>query len=204
VQVFPNQNSRTMAETQNKATSRPNERKVGKRRVVNVGDRLSRSQMALRAHMDRGTLAKYLAMEGAPKPDERELFSYTEVMAWIQRNAPTLASSEELRKLKESILRMEADDKAIDLAVKRGRLVDKMKIVPAVAAFNTQLTDDLRTKFEMELPPKYEGKSRIERQQMNADAIDWVLRRLKAGQHSLTYGVEKADANVIGEGNRIG
>lgn len=162
-------------------------KRLGRRHAARVGDRLTRSQIAERARIDRGTVSKYLAMEGAPRPDKQIRYSYRAAMDWIDRQAPRIASnSEEMRKIKESKLRMEAEDMAIDLAVKRGQYVDKATIEPAIATFMAQLTDDLRTKFEQELPPKYEGRKTIERQQLNAAAIDWVLLRIKTGTEPLT------------------
>lgn len=169
------------------ARKKPKPKPRGRKRVVSVGDRLTRTQIALRAKIDRETVSKYLAMDGAPKPDGQMRYSYKAALAWIEKNAPRLASSsDEMRKIKESILRMEAEDMAIDLAVKRGRYVDKVTIEPTIAAFMAQLTDDMRTKFEQELPPKYERMTTVERQQSNAAAIDWVLTRIKSGAAPIT------------------
>jgi hypothetical protein len=81
---------------------------------------------------------------------------------------------------------MEAEDMAIDLSVKRGQFVDKKSIEPVIASFMAALTDDLRAKFEGELPQKYEGKTAAERAKLNADGIDYVLGRLKSGARPLT------------------
>lgn len=168
------------ARTQAKAKPR------GRRRVVSVGDRLTRTQIARRGKLDRDTVSKYLAMEGAPKPDKQMRYDFRAAMAWIERNAPRIASSEEMKKIKDSMVRMEAEDMAIDLAVKRGAYVDKKTIEPTIAAFMAQLTDDMRTKFEQELPPKYDRMTTVERMQANAAAVDWVLLRIKSGAAPIT------------------
>lgn len=173
----------------------------GRKRKAGEGKRLTRSQIALRSGINRETVSQYLARDGAPKPDGDMRYDYDSALAFIKANAPKVGQqSPEMAQMREALLRIQLEKEQIELAVQRGRYVDKTKIVPAIAGFNTQLTDDLRMKFESELPPKYEGKNRVERQQMNADAIDWVLRRLKAGQRPLTSGVEMPTANVIGEG----
>jgi hypothetical protein len=126
-------------------------------------------------------------MDGAPAADAKKRHDFRAAKDWIEKNAARIsAGTEEMKRIKESIVRMEAEDMALDLAEKRGRLVDKKKIEPAIAAFCSQLTEDLRNKFEFELPPKYEGLDRAARGKLNADAIDWVLTRLKNGAAPLS------------------
>jgi hypothetical protein len=160
---------------------------AGRHRASGVGDWLPMSQIAMRAKIDRETVTKYLRMEGAPKPDEMRRFNYREALAWIEKNAPRAAgNSAELNELKKTQLRIKNEIAEIDLKVKRGQFFDKREIEPAILKFNTQLTQDLQAKFELELPTKYAGKTVAEIQQMNAAAVDWVLNRLKEGQQPIT------------------
>lgn len=143
---------------------------------------MTRSEIARRSKLDRETIRKYLATEGAPRPNKRQLYNYKAVLAWVEAQSPKLsANSDEMKRIKESLLRMEEEDARIDLNVKRGLYVEKEKILPAIQAFCAQLTVDLRAKFEQELPPKCIGRTAIDVQRMNAEAIDWVLTRLKGG-----------------------
>lgn len=154
----------------------------GRRRKHQTGDRLNRTQLSERLGFDRKTVSKYLAQDGAPKPDSKMRFSVEEVRKWIEKIAPRIPSnSEEYKNLKLAMLKMDAEEKALDLAERKKELVPKKDIEPTIAAFMSQLTTDLQAKFEHELPPKYEGKTTIEREQLNAAGIDWVLSRLKAG-----------------------
>ncbi len=159
----------------------------GKRTFVGIGEWLTKSQIALKGHLDSVTVAKYLDLDGAPKPNEKRQFHFKTVMEWIQANSNRVAgaNSVEMRKLKEAVLRIDAEERAFDFGVKRGQYVAMTEIEPAIAAFCSQLTADLRQKFEFELPDKYEGKGAVDRKVMNAEGIDWVLKRLKAGTGAL-------------------
>lgn len=147
-----------------------------------AGERLNRSHISARLVLDRRTVHRYLSMEGAPQPDAKKRYDFAAARKWIfEQSARKSANAEEMKALADSMKRMEHEDMALDLAEKRGRLVDRKKIEPAIAAFCAQLTEDLRNKFEFELPPKYEGLDRAARAKVNADAIDWILERLKSG-----------------------
>jgi hypothetical protein len=158
----------------------------GKLHVRGLGRRLNRTQLAERLRLDRKTVSKYLAMQGAPRPDKRQRYDVAAAKTFIEANAPKIGGSEELKKIRESMLRMEAEDMALDLEERKGRLVKKSDIEPAIIAFTSALTENLRTKFEFELPPKYEGLDAAARTKLNADGIDWVIRQLKAGTAPLT------------------
>ncbi len=172
-------------------TPKPKQRRKkavrGLRRNAGKGEWLTRSQIALRAGIDREGVSRYLGMEGAPKPNKKMMFHFKTAVEWIKKNAPRLGTSgEEMRSINLTIKRLDAEEKALDLAVKKGEFVEKKTIAPTVAAFMGQLTADLMSEFEQRLAPKYAGKTAIECQQMNAAAIDWVLKRLKAGASPIT------------------
>lgn len=146
------------------------------------GERLARTEIALRAGIDRETVTKYLRMPGAPAADHGGRYSYRDALAWIEKKAPrAMGGGENLGKLREQGLKLKNELASLDLAIRRSEFVEKRRIQPAVLAFCKQLTDDLRAKFEYELPGKYDGRSVAEKRQLNAEAIDWVLTRLKAG-----------------------
>jgi hypothetical protein len=157
----------------------------GRARVSGVGSRLTRTQIGTKSGIDRGTLTKYLSMQGAPDPDEAGRFDYGAVLRWVQQNSKTAHGSAEIRSLKEQLLRTEAEAKAFDLGVKKGAYVEREKIEPTIAAFMASLTADLQAKFELELPAKYEGKTLAERTELNAAAVDFVLKRLRDGAKPL-------------------
>ncbi len=158
----------------------------GHKPALHLGERLTRSGIAKRGHLDSVTVAKYLEMEGAPQPDERRRYDFKATIAWIEANAPrATANNLEMKSLREAKMRIEAEEAAFDFGIKKGRFIEREKLEPAIAAFCQQLTADMRAKFEFELPDKYEGKNAIERKVLNADGIDWVLKRLKTGAEEL-------------------
>jgi hypothetical protein len=153
----------------------------GRRRVVNAGDRLTRSQIALRAQIDRESVTKYLAMEGAPKPDAQMRFSYKAALAWIQSQSPRLGTnSTEMQKMREAKMRLELEELDHDMRVKRGQYIDKSRIAGVFSVVNRSLTSKMREVFEKEIPPRLEGRNHIERASILAEAVDRVLNAVKA------------------------
>lgn len=152
------------------------------------GRRLLKLDLARELGMSRTTLDGYLNLKDppAPKPDAARRYSVDEVQRFIAENSAKAGTNAEIRTLRETLLRMQVERETIELDELRGRYVRKDEIGPAVAIIAAQLTDDLRLKFETELPPKYDGRTTLERQKLNADGIDWVLRRLKHGTKKLT------------------
>lgn len=154
----------------------------GRRRVVSAGDRLSRSQIALRSNIDRETVTKYLALKGAPKPDDKMRFDYQEALAWIDKNAPRAgAGGDEQKKLRTELLRVQLELAQIQLATEKGESMRKADFGPTISAFMSDLTKNLVDIFEKELPSKLHGLSTVEIAALNAAGIDRVLKRLKAG-----------------------
>lgn len=165
------------------AEAKPAKPSRGRRHVVNAGEWLTRSQIALRAGIDRETVSKYLGLAGAPKPDARMRFHYKRAMEWIGKTAPRLSAgnNEEMRALRESLLRMDVEERAIELGVKKGQFIERAKIKPAIDAVMGKLTVDLQDVFERELPGKYKGRTSIECVELNAAAVDRVLKRMREG-----------------------
>lgn len=156
--------------------------------VAKNGRRLLKMDLARELGISRVTLDGYLNRKTPPppKPDDKRRYSVDEVAKYIADNSTKAVSSEEMRKLRERMLSIQVEREHLELETLRGRYIPKGEIEPAIAAFVGQLTEDLRLKFEMELPAKYSGRTVIERQKLNADGIDWVLRRLKSGAEKVT------------------
>jgi hypothetical protein len=155
----------------------------GRRRVVNVGEWLTRSQIALRSGIDRETVSKYLGMADAPKPDKKMRFHYKQAMEWIGKTAPRVASgnNEEMRTLREALLRMDVEARALELGVTKGQFIERAKIRPGIENVMGRLTVDLQSVLEEETPPKLVGKNVTEIRQIIAAALDRVLKRVKEG-----------------------
>ncbi len=150
--------------------------------------RISKAGIAAALQINRNTVGSYLALPDAPRPRRRK-YDLEEVRAFISgKTTKGILDNERKGKtldLRETLLTTRAEEAAFDLGVKRGKYVERELVEPAIVAFNGQLTADLQALFEQELPAKYAGKSQIECQLLNAEAIDRVLKRLRAGQASL-------------------
>lgn len=163
------------------------ERAAGRwRKKPRAGGRLNITRLAEAIKVDRKTVSKWLAEPGAPKPDQHKRFDVAAADAWIKAQSPKIGASEEVKRLREWILKMEAEDMDLTLRQRRGELVKKSEIEPAITSFTSALVEHMRAKFEFELPGKYEGKTTEERAALNAQAIDFVLTQLKAGTAPLT------------------
>jgi predicted transcriptional regulator len=141
--------------------------------------------LARELKLSRTTVQKYLGQDGAPKADKEGRYDKAAVADFIAKQGSANVEGSEMRNLRARKLRAETEQLEAELAARRGETITKSEIAPAIAAFNVELTANLRQKFELELPGRYKGKGMVECQQMNAAAIDWILERLKAGQWAL-------------------
>lgn len=151
------------------------------RSQLGVGDKLTRTQISKRLGMDRGTLAKYLGMEGAPKPDERNRYSLKAVEAWREANALRIGNTQEMRTIKEAQARLELQKSELEFGIMQNRYVPRTEIRPGIEAVMGRLTVDMTAIFEGEIPPKCAGKTTIEIRELMAAAVDRVLKRMKEG-----------------------
>ena len=154
------------------------------------GRRLNKKMLAEELGISRPTLDEYLNRATAPQPDAMGTFSVEETAAYISRHGVRAISSEEMKRIRMTLLRIQAKEAELDLAVKQGELVAIRELEPDFALMCNQLVADLRAKFEFELPARYVGKNAVECEQMNADGIDYVLTRLKAEMARHTRGAK--------------
>jgi hypothetical protein len=132
--------------------------------------------------ISRPTLDAYLTMQGSPVPDESRTYDVEAVAEFISQQAKTAAVDASAKNYRMEKTRMEAENLAFDLQVKRGEFFRKSVAIPVFAAMTADLVANLREKFEAELPPRYVGKSQIENAQMNQVAVDLIIARFIAGQ----------------------
>ncbi len=148
---------------------------------------MTRTQIAVQAGLDRQTVTRYLGMEGAPKPDDKQRWSYKEVLPWIQSQAPRLGGkSDEMIKIREARARLDLEEAEHDMKVKRGQYIDKSRIAGVFAVAFGSLTIKLQEVFERELPARLEGRTLIERTELMAAGIDRVLGALKEDMDRLS------------------
>lgn len=147
--------------------------------------KVTKSDLVRELKLSRTTVQKYLTQDGAPQPDPRTGYDVEKVRAHIAEQGSGSVEGSEVAQLRAQKQRLEIEEMEDARLLRRGELVKKSQIAPAVAAYNAGLTADLRQKFEIELPAKYKGRGMVECQQMNAEAVDWILARLKSGQWAL-------------------
>ncbi len=153
-------------------------------------ERLHKAGLARALGISRPTLDGYLNRTNPPppQPNAGKLYDVKEVAEYIAALGTKAITTDEMRKLRETLLRTQAEDAEIDLAVKRGRLIEKAAIEPGVAEIQTWWSAKMQAVFEGELPRKYEGKTTIERQKLNADAVDRLMREFKERMEALARG----------------
>ena len=87
-----------------------------------------------------------------------------------------------MEKLRLRRLAAEVEGAELELARSRKEVVDvRAVVIPALMETISQFQDGLRSKFEQELPPRYTGKTWVECQLMNQQAIDELVHKFKVG-----------------------
>lgn len=146
---------------------------------------VSKAAIARKVGLSRQTVSKYLNSEGAPEPEldgnyEPMIASYFVGVSHARTmESPAVARMRE-RKMEIELAQLEREE-----ALARRELIPKKSIRPSIAAVMMRLTTSLRSVFERELPTKYQGRKPIECAELNANAIDRVLRTFKEGTDRL-------------------
>lgn len=145
--------------------------------------RLKKKALAAQLGISRVTLDEYLNRKTPPppKPDKAGAYSVDDVAHYIEVNGAKAVSTEEMRRLREALLRMDVEERAIQIGIRKGEIIERAKVRPGIEAVMGRLTADLQAKFEQELPSKYGGRTGLQCAELNAAAVDWVLRRMKEG-----------------------
>lgn len=164
------------------ATHPPSPRR---RRRIPPG-RARKLQLALMLKISRPTLDVYLTMPGSPIPDKRRTYEIAAVESFIAANAKTSATNDAGKTYRTEKTKMEAENLKFDLDVKRGEYFQRSVAIPVFANMTSELVANLRQKYELELPSRCVGKSLVEITQINIEAIDWIIKRFKAGARPLT------------------
>jgi hypothetical protein len=138
--------------------------------------------------VSRPTIDKYLAMEGAPKPNEDMRYNLLAVLDWIRecgaKSVPTNAVAD--ARQKKLLLECDKLTIAIDqgrhaLAVQRGEYISKAEASETLAPLMSELKSMLQQVFEVELPSQYRGKTAVEQAELNAAGVDRVIQRIREG-----------------------
>lgn len=150
-----------------------------------VGDRVSRNQLHELTGYSKDFVYDNLKKPGSPKPDDDGLYDKEEAIAFLKA-CMARQSNEDILRFRAEGLRLDLEERETARKVRLGQLVDRQKIKPQIEQVMEKLTMDLQDVFERELPPKYKGKTVVECAELNAQAVDRVLRAMKSGWGSLT------------------
>jgi hypothetical protein len=153
--------------------------------------RVSKSRLATAAGVARQSVAKYLAQTDAPKGDRTGRFDAIPAAFFIGQCHARGTESPKVVQMRERKLHLELAAMERADAKARGELIEKASIEPGIAEIQGWWMSQLQAVIEGELPPKYEGKTTIERQKVNADAVDRLLREFKERMATLARGGSK-------------
>lgn len=162
--------------------------------------RLKKLPLADALGINRKTLTRYLNSPGAPLPDEEGTWSVEAARIFCARKSDealagnTAVSETEISKLRSQKIRMEIEHSRWEFEKARGEYIHRSEIAATLWALMAEENEMYRQAFEHELPFKYKGKSSVECQQMNIEALDRIARRVRDGCLPLTGKEEKESA----------
>jgi len=142
---------------------------------------VSKSEIAKVVGLSRQTVSKYLNSDGAPEAELDGTYNpilgayFVGVCHARSMESPAVVRMRE-RKMEIELAQMERAE-----ALARRELIPKKAIQPSIASVMTRLTTSMRSVFERELPPKYQGRQVVECAEINANGVDRVLRGFKEG-----------------------
>lgn len=143
--------------------------------------------------ISRPTIDKYLALDGAPLPNEQGRYNMLAVLDWIRACGARTAPTNEVADARQKKLLLECDKLTIiieaerhALAVARGEYISKTEASETIAPLMAELKTMLQQVFEVELPSQYRGKTTIEQAELNAAGVDKIITRMRGGLARLT------------------
>jgi hypothetical protein len=145
------------------------------------------SGLARLVQADRKTVRAHLGHDGAPARGRDGCYDRAAAVrflrAGIGKGAASLSLLEELRTKR---LQLEIERVTFELSVQKRDFIPLASLAPQARALVDEIAGLMRQKFEMELPARYAGKSLVECSLINAEAIDEIGKRFKAGVRPLT------------------
>lgn len=158
-------------------------------RAPKDGPRLRKITLAEKLGISRPTLDKYLALEGSPQHDGEGAYDVEETVAFLAKNARDVGGTGTGKSLNEwRAFKLELECQKLQhlLEVERGDYIEKKEAARTIVPIMQELGSLLTQKFEMELPSRCVGKDAVEIAILNAEAIDQVIKRFRAGVKSIT------------------
>lgn len=152
----------------------------------------TKSEIYRKLGISRPTIDKYLALNGAPAPDEKGHYNMLAVLDWIRACGAKTAPTNEVADARQKKLLLECDKLTIiieaerhALAVARGEYISKAEASDTLAPLMSELKTMLQQIFEVELPSQYRGKTTIEQAELNAAGVDRIIERIRTGTAKL-------------------
>jgi len=154
--------------------------------------RLGKLDLSKKLEISRPTLDKYFAMEGAPKPDEDGRYEVVPTLDFIRSQSDKAAPTAGIAGARERKINLECEklllvieSEKLNISIAKGEHISKTDASAIITPLMTELGAMLRQKFEIELPSQYTGKTLIEREQLNAAAVDFIINRIRTGTRRL-------------------
>lgn len=162
--------------------------------------RLNKSELVRDLRISRATLLKYLLRPGSPPPDAEHKYDLDAVKhfageesAKAKRGGATVKEGK-FDKLRQEKIRMEIEHSRFLFEKARGEYIHRSEIAGTIWAVRAEEAAMYRQAFEFELPFKYKGRTAIECQQMNIEALDAIAKRVREGMLPLTGKEEPVSA----------
>lgn len=158
-------------------------------RAPKDGPRLRKITLAEKLGISRPTLDKYLAYETAPQPDGDGAYDVEEMVSFLAKNARDVGGTgtgKNLNEWRAFKLELECQKLQHAIEVERGDYIEKKEAARTIVPIMAELGSLLTQKFEMELPSRCVGKDSIEIAQLNAEAIDQIIKRFRTGMKPFT------------------
>ncbi len=148
--------------------------------------RASVSELARISGLHRNTIGTKLQLPDAPRPDSAGNYEVVSTLRWVKDHS---AFSPDFRKLQKRkwelvIARMEREESQA-----RGELIAVAEVEQVLGPLIVDLAQQLRSKFEAELPSRYVSKNQHECRKLNEDAIDAIFARFKSSTKGLVSAV---------------
>lgn len=154
--------------------------------------RLNKAGLVKELRISSATLLKYLLRPGSPPADTENKYDLDAVKLFAGDEAAkakrggTAVKMGAFDKLRQEKIRQEIEHSRFLFEKARGEYIHRSEIAGTIWAVRAEEAAMYRQKFEFELPFKYKGRTAVECQQMNADALDEIAKRVREGMLPLT------------------
>ncbi|MBS0328235.1 MAG: hypothetical protein JSR30_00150 [Proteobacteria bacterium] len=146
-------------------------------------NRLTRNALAKLTGLALSYVQTAMAKPGAPMPDAKRRYDVAEAKAFLEENAKWAAGAmtPQTKQLKQRKLELELEEAEHKAAIRRGSVISKDEVKATIAALGIELFQMIKRKFVDELPSLYQGKTEVERRQLNEAAYNAICTSFREG-----------------------